>query len=106
MTSKFRWITLSLSLSQKPLKNLQNPLKPKNSQKLLKKMCSVSANRLSIQKISWRLLKTTKKVNSIVQKLKRVKNSYEVYLIEFACSTQNNKKIIETPNQPIEKKNS
>jgi hypothetical protein len=32
-------------------------------------------------------------------------NTYEVYLMELAGSTQNNKKIIETPNELIRTKN-
>jgi hypothetical protein len=35
---------------------------------------------------------------------KKSKYFYRVYLAEFAGSTQNHKKIIENPNQPIETK--
>jgi hypothetical protein len=38
-------------------------------------------------------------------KVKKANNSYGVYLAEFVSSTQNHKKMIETPNQPIETKN-
>jgi hypothetical protein len=37
-------------------------------------------------------------------KVKKNKNTFEIYPIKFAGSTKNHKKIIETPNQPIETK--
>jgi hypothetical protein len=37
-------------------------------------------------------------------KMKKTKNSYEIYPTEFAGSTQNNKKDIRTPNLPIKMK--
>jgi hypothetical protein len=55
-------------------------------------MCRVSERRLSIFNFVWGLLKATKKKN---------KNTYPK---KFASSTQNHKKFIETPNQPIETK--
>jgi hypothetical protein len=39
-------------------------------------------------------------------KVKKAKNSYRIGLMEIAGSTHNNKKIIETPNSPIETKTS
>jgi hypothetical protein len=56
-----------------------------------KKMCRVSARRLSIYNI------VLKKKFSI----SKMKRSYEGYPTEFAGSTQNHEKTIETPNQPI-----
>jgi hypothetical protein len=39
-------------------------------------------------------------------KVKKNKDSYGIYTTKFASSTQKHKKVIETPNQPIEiKKN-
>jgi hypothetical protein len=35
-------------------------------------------------------------------KVKKNKDTYGIYLRKFASSTQKHKKIIETPNQPIE----
>jgi hypothetical protein len=52
-------------------------------------MCHVSARRLSIYNFVWILLQSTKKV-------------YGIYPTKFASLTQKHKKVIETPNQPIE----
>jgi hypothetical protein len=68
---------------------------------LIEKMCRVSARRLSIYNFVWGLLKATKKVYLIPQKRKN-KDTYGFYPIKFANSTQKHKKIIKTPNQPIE----
>jgi hypothetical protein len=35
-------------------------------------------------------------------KVKKNKDTYGIYPTKFASSTQKNKKVIETPNQPIE----
>jgi hypothetical protein len=35
-------------------------------------------------------------------KVKKNKDTYGIYPTKFASSTQNHKKVIETPNQPIE----
>jgi hypothetical protein len=35
-------------------------------------------------------------------KLKKNKDTYEIYSTKFASSTQKHKKVIQTPNQPIE----
>jgi hypothetical protein len=69
-------------------------------------MCRVSARRLSIYNFAWGLLKATKKVYLIPQKWKNNKDTYGFYPTKFASSTQKYKKVIETPNQPIEIKKS
>jgi hypothetical protein len=69
-----------------------------------KKICRVSARRLSIYSFAWGLLKATKKVYLVSQNWKGANNSYGGYPTEFAGSTQNSKKIIGTSNQPIRKK--
>jgi predicted nucleic acid-binding protein len=65
----------------------------------MKKMCHVSARRLSIYNFAWELLKATKKVYLIPQKNK---DTYGIYPTKFASSNQQHKKVIEKPNQPIE----
>jgi hypothetical protein len=66
-------------------------------------MCRVSARRLSIYNFVWGLVKATKKVYLIPQKLKK---RYIWDLSDKICNL-NKKKVIEIPNQPIEtKKNS
>jgi hypothetical protein len=57
-------------------------------------MCRVSARRLSIYNFPWGFLKATKKVYLIPQK--------GTYPKKFTSSTQKYKKVIGTPNQPIE----
>jgi hypothetical protein len=66
----------------------------------------VSARRISLYNFAYEPLKTTKKSNFNTSIVKKSKKSCEDYVKEFAGSTQNHKKIIETPNQPIETKNS
>jgi hypothetical protein len=61
-------------------------------------MCRVSARRLSIYNFAWGLLKATKKVYFIPQKWKKTK----IHMGTYGSSTQKHKKVIETPNQPIE----
>jgi hypothetical protein len=52
----------------------------------------------------WNILKATKKVCIVPQKWKGTKNSFGDYPTEFAGSTQNKKKMFETPNQSIRTK--
>jgi hypothetical protein len=42
-----------------------------------------------------------KSMFSTAKMKKKTKNSYRIYLTEFAGSTQNHKNIIGTPNQPV-----
>jgi hypothetical protein len=65
-----------------------------------KKMCRVSARRLSIYNFAWGFLKATKKLDP--KSDKKNKDTYGIYPTKFASSTQQHKKFIETPNQPIE----
>jgi hypothetical protein len=65
-----------------------------------KKMCRVFARRLSIYNFVW-TPGGHKKVYLIPQQCKK-QETYGIYLTKFASSTRNHKKIIETPNQPIE----
>jgi hypothetical protein len=51
---------------------------------------------------AWGLLKATKKVYLIPQKGQQNKDTYRIYPTKFASSTQKHKKVIKTPNQPIE----
>jgi hypothetical protein len=43
-----------------------------------------------------------KSIFNIPQKRKKNKDTYGIYPTKFASSTQKLKKVIETPNQPIE----
>jgi hypothetical protein len=65
-------------------------------------MFRVTARRLSIYNFVWGLLKATKKNKFNTPKVKKNKDTYGIYPTKFASSTQKHKKVIETPNQPIE----
>jgi hypothetical protein len=66
---------------------------PKNIKKLSKYQINQSKSK-----------KSQIKVFLVLQKCKGAKNSLEGYPTEFAGSTQNPKKLIETPNLPIKTK--
>jgi hypothetical protein len=72
----------------------------------MKKMCRVSARRLSIYIFVWGLLKATKNFpkKSMFKYLKSVKEPKIRMGTEFAGLTQNPKKITGIPNLPIKKK--
>jgi hypothetical protein len=61
-------------------------------------MCRVSARRLAIYNFAWGLLKATKKY----PKSEKNKDTCRIYPTKFESSAQKHKKVIETPNQPIE----
>jgi hypothetical protein len=69
-------------------------------------MCRVSARRLSIYNFVWGLLKATKKVYLIPQKCKYTKIHMGSIRQSLQAQPKNIKKVIETPNQPIEIKKS
>jgi hypothetical protein len=65
-------------------------------------MCRVSARKLSIYNFARGLLEGHQKSIFNTPKVKKNKDTYGIYPTKFASSTQNHKKVVEIPNQPIE----